>query len=384
MEVDLDVLSQNFFFKNFSKRELSALLQFSKMVHFKDGSSLFREGEQGEEFFLVIDGTIEIVKDQIHLALIHKGEVVGEMAAVAKSHRRIATALAKTSCTLLRISLEELAKHPETKEMGAQIQLQFLQVLTERARGGADVAVVAIQNQLKQEKARSHLGNCLIYLLLLIFFYIYSIRFLDLLQIQVLSSTVISVPILIVFVLAMMMLVRKTDYPWSDYGFTSRNWGKQLISSFFWTIPMVLLLVLMKWAAIRWVAEFHDLHLISISPALGENVPYTPLLFVILVVAYLVFVPVQEIIYRGFMQNVLEKLLLSKRNTLIAILVSNLPFSMIHLHLSFSLTLGVYFWGLIWGWMYAKQRSLVGCTFSHLILGFFGFFILGFQDILRM
>jgi membrane protease YdiL (CAAX protease family) len=38
--------------------------------------------------------------------------------------------------------------------------------------------------------------------------------------------------------------------------------------------------------------------------------------------------------------------------------------------------------GLFWGWMFAKQRSLVGVTVSHIAVGLWAIFALGVHAII--
>ncbi len=372
--------SQNRFFKNLNQDELRQVVSHSKKVDLDNGQILFQEGEEGESFFIIVEGEIEILKGKILLATLKRGDILGEMAVIGE-HRRGATARAKGPVQLFEISLETLSYTPGGKEIAEKVRAQFPKILTERIKGGNITAAEAIQKQLEHEQARSHLGNALVYLLLLIFIYIYAIKAIDLLQIQVISTTIISIPILIIFAAFMLLLIRKTGYPWSEYGFTFKHWKKDLLASFLLTIPLLVVIFLFKWAVIQTFPTFRELHVISIS-FLSQNVSHDAALFIVFVAAYLIFVPVQEIIYRGAMQTTLEKLLLSKQSTWIAILISNLPFSLIHLHLSFILTIFVYFFGVFWGWMFAWQRSLIGCIFSHIITGFWTFFIIGIQDVL--
>lgn len=372
---------QNQYFQDLNENERSILSSNAKDVELQAGQTLFNEGDEGESFFLIVEGEVEILKKGTSLVTLKEGDILGEMASIGE-HRRTATAKAKLKTRLKEVSLEELSESSEGKALGEKIRDRFSSLLKERVETASYTAVSAIQKQLEHEQARSHLGNTLIYLLLAIFIYIFAIKSLNLFNVKVISSTVISVPILIVFACFMLLLIKKAGYPWSDYGFTLKNWGKHLFISFLWTIPVLVGIFLFKWVVIEAIPSFQNLHVISISPSLNQGVVYTPTLFIVLVIAYLIFVPVQEIIYRGALQTILEKLLLSPHKTLVAILISNLPFSLIHLHLSFTLTLFVYFFGLFWGWMFAYQRSLVGCIFSHVLIGFWAFFILGIQDIL--
>jgi membrane protease YdiL (CAAX protease family) len=64
-----------------------------------------------------------------------------------------------------------------------------------------------------------------------------------------------------------------------------------------------------------------------------------------------------------------------------AILLSNLLFSATHLHISLTLALLVFPMGVFWGWIFARQGSLVGSSVSHAIIGVFGLFVVGFPII---
>lgn len=366
--------------------ELALLSQKVQEVRLKKGSYLFKEGDRGEELFIIAEGKIALFKKDVrteeekHLADLTEGDIFGEMA-LLNDLRRTTSAFASTDTTLLKISLKELAKSSKTAQIAAQIQKELPEMLMERMKSGNIATAAAMQKQLEHEQARSHLGNLLVYLLVLIFLYIYALRIITLLKVQVISSTVISIPVLSLFGLSMLVLMKKSGYPWSTYGFTTKRWAKDLLFSLLWTAPLLAFTAFLKWAFIELYPGYSHLSVISLSGALNHKAN-APFLSLVLIGAYLVFVPVQEIIYRGALQTTLEKLLLTKRNILVSILISNLPFSLIHLHLSFILTIVVYFYGLFWGWMYAKQKSLVGCTVSHLLTGFFAFFVISIQEIL--
>ena len=156
-----------------------------------------------------------------------------------------------------------------------------------------------------------------------------------------------------------------------------------LSESILWTIPVLGALVLAKWILITIIPAFSSVSLFDLSPALNEGSgDVSPAVAALLVLSYTLFVPIQEIIYRGAMQSSLQLFLSGKNKTTLAILVSNIPFSMIHFHLSIILVVTTYILGLFWGDMYARQRTLVGATVSHFLVGLFAFFILGLQDVL--
>lgn len=104
--------------------------------------------------------------------------------------------------------------------------------------------------------------------------------------------------------------------------------------------------------------------------------PYLVMLAMLL--DYVLFVPLQELMVRGTLQGPLQELLISPHKVLWAVLVSNLIFSTTHFHISLGIGLVVYLPGLFWGWLYARHRTLVGVTLSHQLLGIWALFVVSF------
>lgn len=67
------------------------------------GDFLFREGDKGENMYVVLEGEIEILLGDFVLETIGQGALIGEMALIHDSPRT-ATAIAKAPCRLAEIS----------------------------------------------------------------------------------------------------------------------------------------------------------------------------------------------------------------------------------------------------------------------------------------
>ena len=78
----------------------------------------------------------------------------------------------------------------------------------------------------------------------------------------------------------------------------------------------------------------------------------------------------------------LENFLTGPRRVFKAILVANLMYAMLHLYMSVIFSLMVFIPGLLWGWLYARHRTLVGVTVSHALCGLFCFFVVGFDTLI--
>jgi CRP/FNR family cyclic AMP-dependent transcriptional regulator len=78
------------FFSKLSKRELATVAQQTDEVDVEPGRVLARQGDSGQEFFVIIDGTAEVLRDEAPIAELGPGDFFGEMA-LLDDDRRTAT-----------------------------------------------------------------------------------------------------------------------------------------------------------------------------------------------------------------------------------------------------------------------------------------------------
>jgi CRP/FNR family cyclic AMP-dependent transcriptional regulator len=82
-------------FEGLSRAELVLLSRVSEDLEVPAGKVLCREGEIGHEFFVIIDGEIDVTRDGEHLATRSSGDFFGEIA-LLEEMPRTATVTAKT------------------------------------------------------------------------------------------------------------------------------------------------------------------------------------------------------------------------------------------------------------------------------------------------
>jgi membrane protease YdiL (CAAX protease family) len=75
---------------------------------------------------------------------------------------------------------------------------------------------------------------------------------------------------------------------------------------------------------------------------------------------------------------VFTKFFVGPNNNFLAIVLSNLLFSITHLRISLSLAIFVFFVGCVWGWLYSRHQTIVGISVSHMILGIWSGLFMGF------
>jgi CRP/FNR family transcriptional regulator, cyclic AMP receptor protein len=88
------------FFSKLSKRELATVAQQTDEVDVDSGAVIAREGDFGHEFFVIIDGTAEVLRGDAPIAELGPGEFFGEMALIDED-RRTATVKALSPMRLL-------------------------------------------------------------------------------------------------------------------------------------------------------------------------------------------------------------------------------------------------------------------------------------------
>lgn len=93
------------------ERQLSALIMRKgskpEITHFASGEVLFRQGEEGTDLLLVLDGVIAVERDGLELAQLGPGTITGERATL-EGGRRTSTNRAVTDVKAVRFKAESI------------------------------------------------------------------------------------------------------------------------------------------------------------------------------------------------------------------------------------------------------------------------------------
>ena len=86
-------------FEGLDERELEKLSRWATDLDFAAGRRIFDQGEVAWEFFVILEGEVEVMRGSDTLAVLHQGDFFGEMALEA-GDRRNASVVAKTPVRL--------------------------------------------------------------------------------------------------------------------------------------------------------------------------------------------------------------------------------------------------------------------------------------------
>jgi CRP/FNR family cyclic AMP-dependent transcriptional regulator len=106
MDQKLELLSKVPLLAGLDRRGLEEVGRLADEVDLPAGRIAARQGSSGEEFFVIVDGTVRIERDGQHLRDLGPGDFFGELALLGKVGRT-ATATCTTPCRLLVVGHRE-------------------------------------------------------------------------------------------------------------------------------------------------------------------------------------------------------------------------------------------------------------------------------------
>ncbi|NOT05179.1 MAG: SpoIIE family protein phosphatase [Anaerolineales bacterium] len=130
-----NLLSRIPLFADLPLHELDLLTSALDVNEMKDRDILFREGDLGEHFYVVMKGELEVLMaegqaDELLLNVLREGEYLGEMSLILPGGHRTASVRARGQATLLSMSrtqfLDLTRKHPELSTSMVRVLSQRL------------------------------------------------------------------------------------------------------------------------------------------------------------------------------------------------------------------------------------------------------------------
>lgn len=99
-----NILRKLDFFKEFGEVELWEVLRLSKWAYYPEGTTIIREGDKTDSFFVIASGKAEVRKNGRAISSVNGGECLGEMAHIRKdTSTRSASVIALTDVKLIEI-----------------------------------------------------------------------------------------------------------------------------------------------------------------------------------------------------------------------------------------------------------------------------------------
>lgn len=363
-------------FRRCTPDDLAALAALARSVEHADGDDLVREGDPAHELLIVQSGRAVVLKRgdggaEHGINQVGPGESIGEMALFDRVPRS-ATVRAQGPVRTLVLPLDDIVHLAASRPSMVPVLVDIGALVATRLRLASANAASTAERALAEERTRAVMGRFT--LLLMLAYTLYTWLLGTAVQVKTLlgRSEFVTVPFIVICCAILAVFVRVSGYPARFFGLSLQHAGRHVRQAVLATLPWLAGTVLLKLALLAWVPAMHGLPLFQMAsppppglPASGFN-PW-------LAAAYVVFAPLQELIYRGGVQGSLSHFLTGPRREWLAIVGANIIFSAAHLYVSPGLAVMAFVAGLFWGWLYARQGTLVGVSVSHVLLGFWAF-----------
>lgn len=134
-----DVLSRVYLFRELTPSEMERVLSISKEIKAKKNEVIFREGDLGDAFYLIVTGGVRISTlvpgvGEEALTILREGEYFGEMALIDDAPRS-ASAIANEDTMLLCIGKDDFRKLLERQtDIAYKLLWIFTKTLSARLR----------------------------------------------------------------------------------------------------------------------------------------------------------------------------------------------------------------------------------------------------------
>ncbi len=127
-----EVLAKMPLFARLTQREMLRIMQVADVRSFAPGAQVIREGDRGDELFIVLSGKARVTKGDVALTTFGVGDHFGEMSLI-RSVPRSASVFADAACELIvvrRADFFDILRREH--ELAVKLLWQFLGVLADR------------------------------------------------------------------------------------------------------------------------------------------------------------------------------------------------------------------------------------------------------------
>ncbi len=373
-------------FKELSVSELQLLVPFIHTKKFNKGDLIIREGDIGEEIYFIKSGEAEVIKEekesnQVHLlALLKSGEWAGEMS-FFENLKRSASVRASSPTEVLVVQLRELELSANHEAVYTKIIHHLAKGISQRLRYTENSLILSLKEKIKLVQVQNEVTKTIVHIFIIMALYLNLTKFFSVYASNLLSSlNVAFYPITILILgISSLWLINYSRYPLAFYGLTFKHWFRNVLEVIPLTIPILIFLVLFKWILITYIPTFQNIPLFVFK--MPEQSVFDYALFL---VVYIALVPVQELTIRSFLQSSFRNFFQSPHRVFFAILASNMVFDILRVNNDVIYALATFLLGIFWGYLFERQKSIVGTSVSHALTGVMAFFILRFDVMITM
>ena len=389
MSTHREILLSSALLRGLTPAQVDSLAALWEERIYAPGDYLLREGEADAFVYVLLEGRAELVKNTSlgsrpsRIGELRVGDTFGEVKIVDRRPSS-ASVVAATPVSVVALDLDVFDRHASLAEARATVWRNVGQILAERLRRTSITGADAIHRELAESEARAYAGRFFVFMFAMIAILELTFSALDLVPlVHRPPDSILSFVFILGSALPVLLLLRRTPFTLESYGLTFRRGWAHALRALAWTTPVLLLLLLVKVALMRWAPSMAGRPLFD-PGALFAGRPFDWGFFAFAMLLYGVHGPFQEFVTRVGLQGSLQHFLRVPPGHVDwkSIVIANLLYASAHGYIGFWFSAVAFVPGLFWGWLFARQGSLIGVSVSHIAVGWWALFALGLHAVI--
>ena len=256
-----DVLESAALLKGLTATQMAELGSVCSVRHYAPGEFILREGDPDPILYVLVDGLAQLTKstsfsgDKVRMIEFRAGDVLGELK-VVDPQPNSASVVAVTHVIAVAIDLGAFANSPALEDARVTVLGNVGKILATRLRATTSQGADALQRELEESRARTYAGRFIVLILTMLATYELGLLVLDLVPpMERPASSILSFAMILWAAIPIVLSLRHTPFPFESYGLTTRCGGRVAVQAFLWTIPILVLLLVLKLALMRWAPD---------------------------------------------------------------------------------------------------------------------------------
>jgi len=149
----LQVVKESALFYELYDEEILKIVEKCKVLNLEPGQPIFEEGEEGNEIFLILNGTAQVKRGDLKLAKLRKGDLFGEMV-LLKDNVRKASIYADNFTDVLVVDYDTIfGLYSTNNKIFSLIILNLARLLATRLHKAGDVIEKLSREAKEKDKA---------------------------------------------------------------------------------------------------------------------------------------------------------------------------------------------------------------------------------------
>jgi CRP-like cAMP-binding protein len=365
-------------FRNLPDETVEKLISTLPSQTYTEGEVLLRENQANDRVFLIESGELDVWKGEpktaggVKLVTLKAGSCFGEMSAI-NGAAATANIVAATAATVRTMGLDDL-KHDAAVQKA--VTLNLARMLVDRLSNATVSLKSKHESEMAALKVVASASSFLTRILTALSFYMFAMPLILFIKPLLPSDSLISFFFIVAFLWVVLDFMKRSQIKQEYFHMSLQGWPRQVMVGCLWASPFMAAFLLAK----MWIAHGSEGAIKVFEPmrALSGRTEPDYLMWGGFALTYAALSFAQEFI-RCAVQGTLDMIEMkpSTASAWKSILVSDVVFASIHMHLGSMFAFLAFIAGVVFGFMFWRAKSYLAVATAHAVYGVWAIFVIG-------